>query len=198
MYVVGLTGSIGSGKTTVAKLFAAFGVEVVEADVIAAKLTETGTVNFHKIISYFGAAFLTDAKTLNRKKVMQEITNNPEAKLWLENLLHPQVRTQIKTICQNSTAKYCIAVIPILKKTNYPWLQRILLVQSKPELQIERACTRSGLAPSLIKTILKEQNVAIDYANIADAVISNNGTQEDLKGIVAKLHAQYLEVAKLS
>lgn len=195
MLVIGLTGGIGSGKSTAAAFFAEQGVSIIDADLVAREITLPEKPAYLKIIEHFGPAVLLKDETLDRKKLRQIIFTYPNERLWLENLLHPLIREEIENQIQFSISPYCIIAIPLLIETlPYPFIDRILVVDAPESQQIERVALRDHQSFSEIQTILKTQSSRKLRLKKADDVIENNGTLEDLKLQVKKWHQTYLEL----
>ena len=197
MLVIGLTGGIGSGKSTVAQLFAERGVPIVDADVIAREITQPNTPAWTKIIHYFGKTILLENNALDRTKLRHLIFNDPDQRLWLENLLHPLIRKEIEQRINEMTAPYCIAVIPLLIEVKpYAFINRILVVDVPHALQIERVAIRDKSEKSHIDAILKTQISRQQRLAHADDIITNDGTLTDLIPQVETLHQRYLALSK--
>lgn len=197
MLVVGLTGGIGSGKSTVAKLFADKGVRVIDTDQLARDLTQLNQPAFKKIIEKFGTALLNEDGTLNRAALRKIVFADPEKRMWLEKLLHPFIRMEIKRQIKINHSPYCIVMIPLLLETKpNPLIQRILVVDATEEQQIERAHTRDKLSIEEIKTIMQSQVKRDQRLAAADDIIDNAGQPEGLTSQVNKLHEFYLSIAK--
>ncbi len=195
MFCIGLTGNIGSGKSTVAKYFKALGVDIINADQIARTLTLNDTPAFREIVQHFGKSILTPQKELNRPHLRELIFNNEQERLWLENLLHPLIRQQIEQDITKVTSPYCIIEIPLLtNKARYPYLNHVLLVKTQENQQLARLVIRDNSAEKDIRTILaiQKKNEAAQMA-IADDIILNTGTEEALKQKVEVLHKRYLQ-----
>lgn len=197
VYCIGLTGSIGSGKSTAADFFASLGVAVISADKIAKTLTLKNAPAFHDIVTHFGPSILTADGELNRHHLRQLIFKNTEDRLWLENCLHPLIREQIKQAISHINAPYCIIEIPLLKdKSLYPYLKRVLLIQTSPTLQLSRLMTRDHSTQDDILAIMAtQQNHETTQKNLADDIIINSGSRLALKHQIAALHTQYLQYA---
>ena len=190
MFCIGLTGTIASGKSTVAKQFEALGIEVINADNIARSLVEPGKPAFQDIVKHFGSFILTDNGTLNRAKLRQRIASNPTERAWLEALLHPLIREQIQLDITQCRGPYGVIEIPLLTdKTPYPYLNRVLLVCASPEKQIKRLierdhCTKKEALAMLATT----QNDDEKRRAIADEVFVNNGSIKSLQDKVIAFH----------
>lgn len=199
MLVIGLTGGIGSGKTTVANLFAQEGVPIIDADIISKKLTETNTPSYTKIVNHFGKEILTSDGSLNRKKLREIIFSHPEERLWLENLLHPLILQRMQELIHQLNVPYCIAIIPLLiEKGSYPFIHRILVVDSPLQLQINRVEERDLLARSIIESIINTQIKREERLARANDIIVNDSSLEHLQNQVKSLHKMYLQIAQNS
>ncbi len=196
MLVIGLTGGIGSGKSTVAKLFAQHGTPIIDADLIARELTAIETPAWKKIREQFGPSILKPDQALDRQKLRQQVFNDPQQRKWLENLLHPLINQEIQRQLQSLNASYCIVVIPLLVETGpFPFLNRILVVDAPEEMQVDRLKVRDqAIADDLHKIIAsqvkREQRVAA-----AQDVIVNVGAEAELIPQVDKLHHLYIALA---
>ena len=198
-YVVGLTGGIGSGKTTVADLFAALGVDVVDTDVIARQLTGVAGDAMPSIKKAFGEALLAADGSLNRNQMRSLAFADPEAKRRLEAILHPMIREKSREQCQKKTASpYVMLVVPLLVEsgTYRESMNRILLVDCNESLQIERVMQRSALSASQVKAIMDTQATRAERLAVADDVILNDKDVSSLDSRVRALHQQYLALAK--
>lgn len=196
MLVIGLTGGIGSGKSTVAKLFSERGIPIIDADIVAREVTQPNKPAFKEIALHFGDEILHNG-SLDRGKLRKIIFENAKQRRWLEELLHPIIRKEMEQEIKSFNTPYCIAVIPLLLEVEfYFFINRILVVDTSPELQIKRIMSRDKTSKSEVETILKTQ--ATREARIAKAhdLIINDGKLEDLAQQVAKLHEKYLELAK--
>lgn len=197
MLTIGLTGGIGSGKSTVAYLFSERHIPIIDADKIARELTEANQPDFTKIVEHFGPTIITQDNQLDRKKLRLIIFADEKEKKWLEQLLHPSIQKKMQEEIKNKTASYCIAVIPLLIEAEvYSFIDRILVVDTTQDLQIERVIARDNLPRSHIETILKAQIPRTDRIAKAHDVITNNGKIDDLIPQVEKLHLFYLGLAK--
>ncbi|WP_044470116.1 dephospho-CoA kinase [Mannheimia massilioguelmaensis] len=200
-YVVGLTGGIGSGKSTIADLFVELGVLVVDADIIARQVVEKGTPLLAKIVEHFGEQILTDTKTLNRPLLREIIFNQPEEKTWLNALLHPAIRNEMLRQINPQQTPYVLFVVPLLIENNLTSMcDRILIVDVMPETQLIRASKRDQNKRELIQHIMDSQVSRAERLAVADDIINNDGelseTLDQIKQKVLELHYQYLQLAK--
>lgn len=197
MLVIGLTGGICSGKTTVANLFSELHIEIIDSDVIARSVVEPNTMAYEKIIQHFGENILTNELAINRKKLAAIIFNDLEEKVWLEKLLHPLIYSEIRRRIKNVKSPYCIVVIPLLVETkSFDLVNRVLLVDTTTKQQIIRAQQRDKLTTQQIEKIMQTQATRGQRISYADDIIFNNNNLEELKKQVEKLHNYYLSLSE--
>ncbi|BDC80559.1 MULTISPECIES: dephospho-CoA kinase [Aeromonas] len=197
MYVVAITGGIGSGKTTVANQFAELGIEVVDADVIAREVVEPGTPALAAITAHFGSAVITPAGQLDRRRLRERVFTDPQAKGWLNALLHPLIRTEMQRQCAAARSPYCLLVVPLLVENRLTALaNRVLVIDVDEATQIERTCRRDGVSREQAQAILAAQASRAERLAAADDVLDNqNGTPEAIKSRILTLHETYLAFA---
>ena len=200
MFVVGLTGGIGSGKSTVAECFAVHGVPVIDTDVIARELTALGGTALEAIHTAFGAEVIQADGTLDRAALRRRVFSDTAARRQLEAILHPRIRTVVAQTLATLTAPYALVVIPLLVETGgyRGVLNRVLVVDCPEDMQIARVMARSGLARHEVEAILAAQAGRAARLAAADDVILNTATPAALQGRVAALHQRYLELASAS
>lgn len=197
MLRIGLTGGIGSGKTTVAKYFAKLGAKIIDADQISHQLLAKNTISYRKIIAHFGKQALNKNQTINRALLREIIFKNPQKKKWLEQLLHPEIIKELKNRSKNSRNKYCILVIPLLfEKKLFALVDRILVVDAPISQQIARAIKRDKINKSQAKAIIKTQISRLKRKNLADDLICNDSDLKTLKNQIKIWHQRYLSFAK--
>tara|TARA_R110001592_G_scaffold123325_1_gene331128 strand:- start:3007 stop:3612 length:606 start_codon:yes stop_codon:yes gene_type:complete len=196
MFIVGLTGGIGSGKTAASDIFKSLGVNIVDADIVAREVVEPGKQALEDIIKHFGTEILQADKNLDRAKLRARIFQHPEEKLWLEQLLHPIIREEIKHQLSNSDAVYSILVSPLLFETDQSKLvDRILLIDVPVDIQITRATKRDNNSIEQIQKIIDSQLPRNVKLSKADDVICNNENLLQLESKIKDKHAYYLELA---
>lgn len=197
-YIVGLTGGIGSGKTTVSNLFMQHHkIDVVDADIIARDVVEPGTEGLEAIRSRFGANIINEQHHLNRSKLRDIVFNHPDEKTWLNQLLHPLIRTEMIRQCQEACSAYVILSIPLLVENNLQALaHRILVVDCSEEAQLARGTRRDGVGEAQIKSIMHSQATRKERLKVADDVIVNDVTLADLAAQVTRLHEKYTTLAE--
>jgi dephospho-CoA kinase len=189
---VGLTGGIGSGKTTVSELFEALDVPVIDADVIARSLLEPGTETTKQVINIFGKEIAIDAGEIDRTKLRERVFNDADARKKLESILHPIVHQRIREQIAGMSSPYCIIVIPLLFEAGHQDLvDRVLVVDTTRENQIRRAASRDQVSAPEIQKILDSQIDPRERLARADDVIENNNGIEQLRHRVQELDTFY-------
>ncbi|MHB1950643.1 MAG: dephospho-CoA kinase [Acidiferrobacteraceae bacterium] len=197
VFRVGMTGGIGSGKSYVASLFAGLGVPLVDADEIARNLTLPGADTLDEIRRAFGPEVFDEAGTLRRDLLRQRVFTDPQARKALEQILHPRIRERMNHRVQALEAPYCVLVIPLLVETGMRDLvDRILVIDADPAVQMARVERRSGLARPEIARILAAQADRQERLRAADDVIVNDVDDADLTPRVGALHRKYLALAR--
>ena len=206
MFVVGLTGGIGSGKSAAATIFAKLGVTVVNADNVAREIVEPGSEALKAIAKHFGQTILLDDGSLDRaalrKKIFSDAESSHTAKQWLENLTHPLIRQRImEHLNKNkseSEAGYRILESPLLMETNqHKLVDRLLLIDIPQSLQIERTMARDHNTKEQVDAIIAAQMSREDKQLLANDKIENTGTLVELEQQILALHSQYQELANL-
>jgi dephospho-CoA kinase len=196
VYCIGLIGNIASGKTTVACFFQELGIEIISADAISRQLTAKNEPAFCEIIKHFGKSVIQSNGELNRRHLRELIFKHKEERSWLENLLHPMIREQIKSRLNEIKSPYCFIEIPLFSsKENYDYLNRILLVKANPDDQITRFIARDKGTKEDALAILSSQTAIDKHLALADDIIENTGSLEELRQRVLQLHKQYYQQA---
>jgi dephospho-CoA kinase len=196
MLIVGLTGGIGSGKSTVAEAFARHGVPVIDTDVIARELVAPGLPAYQAIVDHFGKRVLLDNGELDRRQLREIVFADPEQRRVLEDILHPRIRDEATSRIDRLDAPYCLVVIPLLTETGgYPFIDRVLLVDVTEEEQIRRTMARDQLAREQVEQILANQSSRQQRRKRADEIIDNSTDEAPLEAQVQHLHLYYLELA---
>ena len=196
MLKIGLTGGIGSGKSTVCALFQDLGVNIIDADNIAKALVAPGLPALTQIIDQFGKEYLLADGALDRNKLKNLIFSNKEKKQQLENILHPLIYTQISIEIQSSPPPYCIIAIPLLLETQKSQLfDRILVVDCSIEAQLQRVESRDKLNRAQILSIIDSQMPREQRLKWADDIIENSTNITQLAEQIKRLHNSYLLLA---
>lgn len=195
MYVVGLTGGIGSGKSEAARLFAELGVPIVDVDIISHELTASGQGTLEEITQVFGKDMLNSDGSLNRVALRQKVFADREARKKLETILHPAIYNKaMEALNKNATAPYQVLAIPLLFESDryLKIINRSLVIDSSPEMQISRASKRDGLSESDIQKIIDIQIPREKRNALADDIILNDGLIEELKEKIKRVHEKYI------
>jgi len=196
MLKIGLTGGIGCGKSTVARVFEQLKTPVIDADEIAHQLVAIGQPALAQIQQEFGTDVLNPDGSLNRKKLRELIFSDPEQKQKLESILHPLVYQSIQAELKQLNTPYCIICIPLLFETNMTRLvDRILVVDCSIETQIERIRKRDNMSIERIQSIIDSQVSAAFRKAQANDLIDNSETNDRLAEEVKKLHNFYLSLS---
>ena len=196
--VIGLTGGIASGKTTVANLFEQeFGIEIVDADVVARQVVEPGSAGLEQITQHFGPEVVEADGTLNRARLREIIFADPSQKEWLNNLLHPMIREQMLQQLETVQSDYALLVIPLMVENNLQTLaDKVVVVDVDPETQIQRTVERDQVDIEQAKAILASQATREQRLAIADYVIKNNTKNQKLLYQITELHKKFLEMCR--
>ena len=189
MIVVGLTGGIGSGKSVVSEIFEGLGVKVVDADVASRQPVMKGEPALKKIAEKFGANILTSEGELDRRKLREIIFNDNSAKDWLENLLHPLIHQILIDDLTSASSSYAILVSPLLFETNQKDLcSKTIVVDTSEDRQIDRTSKRDNVEPDQVKLIIDSQIDRKSRNELADIIILNDGSLQELEEKVKKFH----------
>ena len=193
--IIGLTGGIGSGKTTVSDLFSNLGIEVADADVAARQVVLPGSQALLSIQAHFGDQAIMADGSLNRQALRKQVFNNEDERKWLEALLHPLIRQQLQEQLEAAQSPYAILSSPLLLETDqYQLVDRILVIDIPEELQLERASKRDASNCEQIKAIMAAQMSRKERCARADDIILNDTTPQALQANVLALHQQYLKL----
>lgn len=196
IYCVGLTGSIASGKSLVLSLFAKQGIEVISADEIAKTLTLPQEPAFESIIAYFGSQILAPNGMIDRRCLRQLIFEDPIKRQWLEQLLHPLIRTRIIETIPNCQSPYCMIEIPLLfQRSDYSYLNRVLVLLAPFEQRLQRLMKRDNCTEKQALDIFAVQATDVAYQAIADDVMINDANSTELEKKLMQLHKKYLHEA---
>lgn len=196
MIRIGLTGGIASGKSMVAKLFAALGVPIIDTDQVAREVVEPGQPPLEHLVERFGKDILTPDGHLDRPKLREIVFSDPKARADLEALTHPAIGTAVEALSAAAGGPYQILVIPLLvEKGLGSRLDRVLLVDCPEELQIRRLQARDGSTLEQAQAILNAQTSRAARLKAAHDVILNESDVSSLRDQVSTLHRRYLELA---
>lgn len=195
---VGLTGGIGSGKSTAGDLFSRLGAEVIDADQLAHDLTAPGGAAIESIRAQFGPEYIDRLGALDRERMRGKVFSDATAKSQLESILHPMIRAETDRRAGLAASPYVILMIPLLIETGEPHARcdRVLVVDCPEPVQIERVMARSRLARDAVEAIIAAQASRTERLRHADDVIDNGGAPEKLRPQVDALHARYVALAR--
>lgn len=196
-YVVALTGGIGSGKSTVADLFAKKGIKVIDADIVARQVVEPGTPGLEAIKQKFGDQIIAENGRLDRASLRKRVFAHSSDREWLNQLLHPIIGQEMQKQLLAASSQYSLWVVPLLIENRlYQKADRVLVVDLPTQAQLERAASRDGADIAQIEKIIKAQATRQQRLDKADDVIDNTGTATHLAPQVDKLHQLYMELSK--
>jgi dephospho-CoA kinase len=197
VFSVGLTGGIGSGKSTVANLFASRGAALIDTDAIAHSLTAPGGIALAPVVAHFGGAFLTADGAMNRAMMREHVFNHPAEKTILEHILHPLIRQEVERAAQQAAGPYLLIAVPLLVESGR-WrdrVRRILVVDCPEQLQIRRVVARNGMTAEQVRAIMATQASRAERLAVADDVIRNDAAPDSLVAQVDRLHSLYCALA---
>lgn len=195
--IIGLTGGIGSGKSAAANFFQNEGINVIDADNLAREVISIGTPGFSSVVDYFGERIIDIDGSINRAKLREEVFDNEQKKKVLESITHPLVRELMAEKIQAFKSQYSIIMVPLIfetKSTNA--YNRILVIDCDPHLQLERATLRDNNSNEQIQKILDFQCSREQRLSIANDVISNNDSLDNLQARCLAMHKFYLGLCK--
>ena len=196
-YIVGLTGGIGSGKSSIANLFAAEGIEVVDADQVARDVVAPGTPALAQIIDYFGAEFILANGELDRRALRERVFTQAQDKAWLNALLHPLIREEMFTQCRQAQSPYVVLMVPLLIENGlHQLVDRILVVDVPEDIQRQRAMARDNATDRQIDAIMQAQLSRQARLQQADDIIDNSQPLTEVSQQVIELHRQYCHYAE--
>ncbi|ENM5934020.1 dephospho-CoA kinase [Vibrio mimicus] len=197
-FVVALTGGIASGKTTVANLFHEhFGIDLVDADVIAREVVEPGTDGLKAITAHFGQTILNQDDSLNRTALRERIFADPEQKTWINQLLHPMIRQRMQQALAQTTSPYTLLIVPLLVENQLQNMaDRVLVVDVEESIQIERTIARDNVSIEQAQAILAAQATRAQRLAIADDVLKNDAKNQKLLPQITLLHQKYLAMSR--
>jgi dephospho-CoA kinase len=195
-YILGLTGGIGSGKTTVANLFADnHSIAVVDADICARIVVEKGTPALKHIREHFGDNVIMDDGTLDRARLRQIVFQDPAEKKWLESLLHPLIFEEMLEQLESANSPYAILVSPLLIEAGQNSLcNRVLVIDTPETTQLSRTMARDNNTADQVKAIMDSQASRMQRLAHADDIITNDGDLASAASQVARLHEKILQL----
>lgn len=198
-YIIGVTGGVASGKSTVTRRFEVLGVAVADADLAAREAVAAGSDGLAEVVRVFGREVLADDGNLDRAAMRRRVFADAAARAELESIIHPRVRTRLHALCAAAGGPYAIAAIPLLAegggRAAYPWLARILVVDVPEAVQRERLMRRDGVDAALAGSMIVAQATRAQRLAVADDVIVNDGPLDALDAHVRALDGRYRALA---
>lgn len=197
MFVVGLTGGIGSGKSAATEYLANQGITIVDADLASRLVVEPGQPALKAIAERFGPTMVTETGQLDRRALREVVFADEQARKDLEAITHPAIGEEILRQIQASQSPYTVLVSPLLLETTQKALvNRVLVIDATAEQQLARTTERDQVPSSQVEAIMKAQMARTDRLALADDVIENHGSLDALHGQLDTLHRNYLDMAK--
>jgi dephospho-CoA kinase len=198
MFVVGVTGGIGSGKTAVTNILSALGITVVDADIASRVVVEPGQPALARIAEHFGPEILQPDGSMDRAAMRRLVFSDPEQKRWLEQLLHPLINAEVQRQIEAAASPYAVFVSPLLVEGSHGSLcDRLLVVDVPEDMQLARTMARDHNDAEQVKRIMASQASRERRLARADDVIENTGTLDELRMKVETLHRRYLALAEM-
>ena len=194
--LIGLTGGIGSGKSLAGDFFKSKNIDVIDADDLARNALDREGEGYKKFLDTFGETFLDENSEIDRKALRKYIFQNPEMKNKLEGIVHPIVQNGILNFINNSNSIYRIIIVPLIAETNSSsFYDRVLAIDCKKEIQIERASKRDSSNEEQILKIIQSQASSEDRNKIANDVVENNDSKDEFLMNLEDIHKKYLILA---
>ena len=199
-YFIGLTGGIASGKSALEKAFAKQGVVVADADLLAREVVAPGEPALAAVVERFGRDVLQADGQLDRAALRVRVFGDPDQRRALEAILHPAIRARLEAICRAAPGPYAIATVPLLTegggRAAYPWLHRILVVDTPAAVQKARLMQRDGIDATLADQMMAAQASRAERLALADDIVVNDGDLAHLQRAAYQLHARYVALAR--
>jgi len=193
--IVGLTGGIGSGKSVVGNFFTELGIDVIDADHVSKNILDENKSAKKLFVEHFGDKFIDKNNNIDRALLRDEIFKDENKKEALESIIHPLVREEIFNFIKNSQSIYKIVMVPLIYETNsQDFYDKILVVECSEENQINRASKRDNKTNNDIMNIIKNQATSVQRKSIADEIINNDSSLNELKNQVIKIHQKFLGI----
>lgn len=197
-FIIGLTGGIGSGKTTVSDQLAQYGIDIVDADIVAREVVAKDSDALNSIVEHFGTSILNEDKSLNRSALRSLIFQHEHEKQWLNNLLHPLIRQQLLDKLATAESEYAVLSAPLLFENGLDkYTDRTLLIDIEQDAQISRSIKRDNSNETQIRAIINSQMPRQKKCSLADDIINNTTlTFSQLHDKVKEIHLKYVKLAQ--
>ncbi len=197
MFLIGLTGGIASGKSTVSRLLAEHGADVIDADLVAREVIEPGTIGFNSVLAKFGSGIVEDNGRISRESLAQIVFADSKKRLELEGILHPLIQARTLELIQNSTSDVVVYAVPLLveAKVDYPF-DLVVTVESGIENQIERLISDRGYSRQQAEARVEAQASSDERRARADIALENTGSIEELISQVSNLWRRVKELSE--
>lgn len=193
MFVLGVTGGIGSGKSAATEIFSSLGIKIVDADVLSRVPVQKGEAGLLEIENRYGKELLLATGELDRKKLREIIFEKEEEKNWLENLLHPLIAKLIVQELKSSNSIYTVLSSPLLFETKQSsYCDEVLVIDVSEETQVSRTKLRDDVPAEQVKTIILSQINRSERIRLATHIIQNENSLEDLEKSVKELHSKLI------
>ena len=193
--IIGLTGGIGSGKSVVGNFFTELGIDVIDADLISRNILDTNKKARKLFVKSFGNEFIDKKGNVNREQLRTTIFDDKEKKMSLESIIHPLVREEIINFTEQSKSIYKIVMVPLIYETQSSnFYEKIIVIDCDEQEQIERASKRDGKSKENTLSIIKTQASRNERNSIADFIILNDSSIEDLRLKVIQIHQKLLGI----
>ena len=191
--IIGLTGGIGSGKSLAAGMFTDLDIDVIDADLLAKNALNKNSIGYKQFLEKFGNSFLNEASEINRLKLRNFIFSDNKKKSELEEIIHPIVAEEISKFIDSSQSPYSIIMVPLIYETRtMDFYEKIIVIDCDIDTQIERATIRDDQKKEEILAIIESQASRDERNSIADDIILNNSSIENLRAQVEALHKKYI------
>lgn len=199
MYKVGLTGGIASGKSTISQLFSDLGIPVIDTDIISRQLMQVDQAAYLQTVQHFGNEIVNKDGSLNRPLLRKIIFRQPQQKSWLEKMLHPLIRQETeKAICQLTTDKYVLVVVPLMFETEFnKILDHVIAIECPEATQKKRLTQRDSIDGELAQNMISSQMDNQSRLARADSILHNSDDKSRKKDVL-KIHHKLLELAEKS
>jgi dephospho-CoA kinase len=192
MKLIGLTGGVACGKTTVSSQFEALGVPVIDADLLAREVVEPGERGHRQVVEHFGKSILDESGAIDRRQLRQIVFSDQTERKWLESVVHPLVKERIQKRLAGIDAEYAVIVVPLLVESDMlDWFDRILVIDTEPQTQLNRLTARDAIDSALAERMMAAQTDRQKRLSCGDDILYNNSDLNHVALEVSRLHRRY-------